>query len=63
MNKKSLFEKKVFLRKLVALMNSVAMCLAVLSINTTCVWVHHQPRVPETLKRKIEENENCKQIN
>lgn len=38
--------------------NSIALFLAVVSVNSTCVWVHHQPRVPSELrfKRKINEN-------
>lgn len=32
--------------------NVIALCLAVLSANSTCVWVHHQPKVPEGLQRK-----------
>lgn len=40
--------------------NSIALFLAVVSVNSTCVWVHHQPRVPSELrfKRKINENSN-----
>ncbi|MCI6043456.1 cyclic lactone autoinducer peptide [bacterium] len=23
-----------------------------MSVNSTCVWVHHQPKIPDELKRK-----------
>lgn len=35
-----------------SIINVLALSLAVLSVNSTCVWVHHQPRVPEGLQRK-----------
>lgn len=40
--------------------NTIALFLAVVSVNSTCVWVHHQPRVPSELqlKRKINEKSN-----
>lgn len=35
----------------VNLMNLCALALLLQSVNTTCVWAHHQPNVPEEAKR------------
>lgn len=50
--------KKVIGTKMFRMMNSVALGLAILSINCTCVWVHHQPQIPEKLKKMARANEN-----
>lgn len=50
--------KKVIGTKMFRMMNSVALGLAILSINCTCVWVHHQPKIPEKLKKMARANEN-----
>lgn len=50
--------KKVIGTKVFGIVNSVALGLAILSINSTCVWVHHQPKVPEKLKKMARGNEN-----
>lgn len=50
--------KKVIGTKAFKMMNSVALGLAILSINCTCVWVHYQPKVPEKLKKMARANEN-----
>lgn len=44
-------KKKFLITKFLKMLNGLAMCLAVLSVQTTCVWVHHQPKLPEGLKR------------
>jgi cyclic lactone autoinducer peptide len=56
-NMKSIL-RKVIGTKAFRIMNSVALGLAMLSINSTCVWVHHQPKVPEKLKKMAKANEN-----
>ncbi len=37
--------------KLFAMLNTFAMVLAVQSITTACLWVAHQPKVPEGLEK------------
>lgn len=44
--------KKVLGVKFWGTVNAVALVLAVMSVNSTCVWVHHQPKIPDELKRK-----------
>lgn len=44
------------LKKAILFINSIAMFLAMISIDTTCVWVHYQPKVPEELQLKSKEN-------
>lgn len=39
-------------RRGILLVNSVAMFIAVISANVTCVWVHYQPEIPECLKKQ-----------
>ncbi|MDY3021898.1 MAG: cyclic lactone autoinducer peptide [Oliverpabstia sp.] len=43
---------KVLGVKLWSAVNAIALVLAVMSVNSTCVWVHHQPKIPDELKRK-----------
>lgn len=45
------------LKNPILFINSIAMFLAMLSINTTCIWVHYQPKVPGGLRLKNRENE------
>lgn len=55
-------KKLVLLEKfsIIKFLNALAFGLAIISVNTTCVWVHHQPQVPSQLlaKRKKDENIN-----
>lgn len=44
--------KKISGRKFFDVLNVFVMFLAVLSVQSTCVWVHHQPKVPEQLKKR-----------
>ncbi|MFT3985702.1 MAG: cyclic lactone autoinducer peptide [Lachnospiraceae bacterium] len=37
--------------KLFAMLNAFAMVLAVQSITMTCLWVAHQPKVPQELAK------------
>lgn len=37
--------------KSVSLINKVAVKLASQSVNSACLWVHHQPVVPEAAKK------------
>lgn len=47
--------KKFFIGKnIFKVINSTAIALAVLSVQSTCVWVHHQPIVTESLKKRLE---------
>ena len=41
--------KKSIVIQILKMMNNVALSLAVLSLECTCVWVHHQPKIPEGL--------------
>ncbi|MCI7242801.1 MAG: cyclic lactone autoinducer peptide, partial [Lachnobacterium sp.] len=47
-----LLTNKVLGVKLWGAVNAIALVLAVMSVNSTCVWVHHQPKIPDELKRK-----------
>ena len=35
----------------VALLNAVALAMAVQTVNSACFWIHHQPEVPADLKK------------
>ena len=48
---------QTYLKNPILFINSIAMFLAMLSINTTCIWVHYQPKVPGGLRLKNKENE------
>ena len=43
-------------KKTILFINSIAMILAMISIDAACVWVHYQPKVPEDLQLKSKEN-------
>lgn len=45
-------KNRFLISKMLKIVNSLALLLAVLSVQSTCVWVHHQPIVPEILKEK-----------
>lgn len=34
----------------ISVVNAIALILAVNSVNTACVWIMHQPEVPEEMK-------------
>lgn len=51
------FKKDIFTKVLKGI-NAIALCLAMLSVESTCVWVHHQPKVPENLKKMARNNES-----
>ena len=34
-----------------AMMNAVAIAMAIQTVNSTCGWFHHQPEVPAELKK------------
>ena len=36
--------------KTLKLVNILALFLAIISVDSTCVWVHHQPQLPDKLK-------------
>lgn len=38
--------------KIFKAINITAVALALLSVNSTCVWVHHQPKIPDELVKK-----------
>ena len=33
------------------MLNAIALTVAVMSVNSACLWFHHQPEVPAELKR------------
>lgn len=39
--------------KFMHLMNALALTLAIDSVNAACVWIMHQPKVPEEMKEYI----------
>ena len=41
---------KKYLLKIMRYSGSVAVAIALLSTNTTCVWHIHQPKVPKSVK-------------
>lgn len=46
--------KRLMATKMWTVVNAVALFLAITSVESTCVWVHHQPKVPDELcKRNI----------
>lgn len=42
--------KKRLLSLSMKAMNALAIILAIQTVNTCCVFIHHQPKVPEGLK-------------
>lgn len=46
------FFEKFFAAKIFGMLNVCVMFFAVLSTQCTCVWVHHQPKVPEELQKR-----------
>lgn len=45
--------KRLLTTKIWRMVNALALFLAIISVESTCVWVHHQPKVPEEFyKRK-----------
>lgn len=46
------FLKQIFEAKILGMFNVCVMFLAVLSTQCTCVWVHHQPKVPDELQKR-----------
>ncbi|MBQ2116788.1 MAG: cyclic lactone autoinducer peptide [Lachnospiraceae bacterium] len=41
--------------KFMNLMNALALTLAIDSANAACVWIMHQPKVPEEMKEYIKQ--------
>lgn len=41
---------KMFMMGGVALVNMCAMTMMISSVNSACIWLHHQPEVPEEAK-------------
>lgn len=39
-----------YLLKIMKYSGSLAVAIALLSINTTCMWHIHQPKIPESIK-------------
>ncbi len=35
----------------VAMLNAVALLMAVQTVNSACWWIHHQPKVPAELQK------------
>ncbi|CEN31388.1 cyclic lactone autoinducer peptide [Paraclostridium sordellii] len=43
---------KRFFRKNIKYVGSLAMFVAFMSANSTCLWYNHQPKVPDKLKKQ-----------
>lgn len=41
-------QKKV---NILGVLNALAFALMVGSVNATCLWIHHQPKVPDEAKK------------
>ncbi|MDO4304992.1 MAG: cyclic lactone autoinducer peptide [Bacillota bacterium] len=48
---KKLFNLKSKSCYLIKIANLLAVALMISSVNSTCGWIHHQPKVPEAAKK------------
>lgn len=37
--------------KMAAMMNLLALSMVIQTVNSTCFWIHHQPKVPDSAKK------------
>lgn len=37
----------------IRVLNAIALFLAIDSVSTCCIWIHHQPKVPKSLDKYI----------
>lgn len=44
-------DKTIFLKKIMGVMNCIAVMFVVQTANSACAWIFHQPKFPEEAKK------------